>query len=184
MLCPQIPLMFMGEEIASRTPFLFFTDHHAGTGRCGARGPPERVCAVSGIRRSGDARADSRSECAANVRGVRAACRYRACGQQRECIVPATDRAAAGGDRCRGSTERARSMRARSVPKAVMARWRMGDGAVLTLASNLDAMPVSINAACKRADCFAHPMMRQQAQAGTTAGLLHLRYLDDGSGRR
>ncbi len=29
MLCPQIPLLFMGEESASRTPFLFFTDHHA-----------------------------------------------------------------------------------------------------------------------------------------------------------
>jgi malto-oligosyltrehalose trehalohydrolase len=28
MLCPQIPLIFMGEETASETPFLFFTDHH------------------------------------------------------------------------------------------------------------------------------------------------------------
>ena len=28
MLCPQIPLMFIGEEQASRTPFLFFTDHN------------------------------------------------------------------------------------------------------------------------------------------------------------
>ncbi len=27
MLSPQIPLLFMGEETASRTPFLFFTDH-------------------------------------------------------------------------------------------------------------------------------------------------------------
>ena len=27
-LCPQIPLLFMGEEVASTTPFLFFTDHH------------------------------------------------------------------------------------------------------------------------------------------------------------
>jgi maltooligosyltrehalose trehalohydrolase len=28
-LCPQIPLIFMGEELASRTPFLFFTDHNS-----------------------------------------------------------------------------------------------------------------------------------------------------------
>ena len=28
LLCPQIPLIFMGEEAASRTPFLYFTDHH------------------------------------------------------------------------------------------------------------------------------------------------------------
>ena len=29
LLCPQIPLVFMGEETASVTPFLFFTDHNA-----------------------------------------------------------------------------------------------------------------------------------------------------------
>ncbi|MFT4047857.1 MAG: malto-oligosyltrehalose trehalohydrolase [Solimonas sp.] len=28
LLCPQIPLLFMGEEWGCRTPFLFFTDHH------------------------------------------------------------------------------------------------------------------------------------------------------------
>ena len=41
LLCPQIPLLFMGEEDASRTPFLFFTDHQRRTGRGGARGTPE-----------------------------------------------------------------------------------------------------------------------------------------------
>jgi maltooligosyltrehalose trehalohydrolase len=29
LLCPQIPLIFMGEQEASTTPFLFFTDHNA-----------------------------------------------------------------------------------------------------------------------------------------------------------
>src|SRR5690606_21828474 len=28
LLCPQIPLLFMGEEWGTRTPFLFFTDFH------------------------------------------------------------------------------------------------------------------------------------------------------------
>jgi maltooligosyltrehalose trehalohydrolase len=28
LLTPQIPMLFMGEEFGSRTPFLFFTDHH------------------------------------------------------------------------------------------------------------------------------------------------------------
>jgi maltooligosyltrehalose trehalohydrolase len=28
LLCPQIPMLFMGEESGSRSPFLFFTDHH------------------------------------------------------------------------------------------------------------------------------------------------------------
>ena len=31
-LCPQIPMLFMGEEDASRTPFLFFTDHNPELG--------------------------------------------------------------------------------------------------------------------------------------------------------
>lgn len=33
MLCPQIPMLFMGEEDASRTPFLFFTDHGEELGK-------------------------------------------------------------------------------------------------------------------------------------------------------
>jgi maltooligosyltrehalose trehalohydrolase len=28
MLSPQIPMLYMGEEVASKSPFLFFTDHH------------------------------------------------------------------------------------------------------------------------------------------------------------
>ncbi|WP_022683218.1 malto-oligosyltrehalose trehalohydrolase [Sphingobium bisphenolivorans] len=28
LLCPQVPLLFMGDEIGARTPFLFFTDFH------------------------------------------------------------------------------------------------------------------------------------------------------------
>jgi len=32
-LCPQIPMLFMGEEVASRTPFLFFTDHDPELGK-------------------------------------------------------------------------------------------------------------------------------------------------------
>ena len=33
LLCPQIPLIFMGEESASRTPFLYFTDHYGDLAR-------------------------------------------------------------------------------------------------------------------------------------------------------
>ena len=38
MLCPQIPLLLMGEETASTTPFLFFTDHEPELGRLVAEG--------------------------------------------------------------------------------------------------------------------------------------------------
>ena len=43
LLCPQIPLLFMGEEDASRTPFLFFTDLHAELARRRARRPAARI---------------------------------------------------------------------------------------------------------------------------------------------
>jgi maltooligosyltrehalose trehalohydrolase len=33
LLTPQIPMLFMGEEWGSKTPFLFFTDHHDELGR-------------------------------------------------------------------------------------------------------------------------------------------------------
>ena len=36
LLSPQIPLLFMGEEYGSTTPFLFFTDHNEAFGRIGA----------------------------------------------------------------------------------------------------------------------------------------------------
>jgi maltooligosyltrehalose trehalohydrolase len=33
LLLPETPLLFMGQEWAAGTPFLFFTDHHPGLGR-------------------------------------------------------------------------------------------------------------------------------------------------------
>lgn len=38
LLCPQIPMLFMGEEIGSRSPFLFFTDHNADLAEAVRRG--------------------------------------------------------------------------------------------------------------------------------------------------
>ena len=61
MLCPQIPLLFMGEE--TREPDAVPVLHRSSCGacRCGARGTAQRVRAVSGIRRSRQPRTDSRS---------------------------------------------------------------------------------------------------------------------------
>jgi maltooligosyltrehalose trehalohydrolase len=41
LLAPQTPLLFMGQEWAATTPFLFFTDHHAELGRQITRGRRE-----------------------------------------------------------------------------------------------------------------------------------------------
>jgi len=52
LLCPQIPLIFMGEEGASTTPFLYFTDHHGELARAVREGrrrnsPASRVSATA-----------------------------------------------------------------------------------------------------------------------------------------
>lgn len=140
LLCPQIPLLFMGEEVASRTPFLFFTDHG-----------PELADAVRQGRRNEFAKFPAFAD--ASTRELipdpnalttfeasvphgdpaDAAQReqlYRRLLQLRRLhIVPRLDGAHALEARACGA-------------KAVIARWRMADGAVLTLAANLDAAPV------------------------------------------
>ena len=44
------PLLFMGQEWAASTPFLFFTDFDAGARAAGGRGPAAGVRGVSGVR--------------------------------------------------------------------------------------------------------------------------------------
>ncbi len=142
MLCPQIPLLFMGEETASRTPFLFFTDHG-----------PELADAVREGRRNEFARFAAFADRAkrARIPDPNSARTFEASvphadptlGSEREAlyrhlielrqkhIVP--------------RLQATRSLEARAVgPKAVIARWQMGVGAVLTLASNLAAQPTSM----------------------------------------
>ena len=73
MLCPQIPLLFMGEEDASRTPFLFFTDHGAELADAVREGRRSEFSQFRRVRRSGEPRTNSRPERAADVRCLGAA---------------------------------------------------------------------------------------------------------------
>ena len=143
MLCPQIPLLFMGEESASRTPFLFFTDHHA-----------ELADAVREGRRNEFAKFPAFADPASRERipdpnapetfaasvphadpvlgPAREALYRRLIALRATAIVPRLDGA--------------RALTAEVIgPKAVVARWRLGDGAILTLASNLDADAVPLD---------------------------------------
>jgi maltooligosyltrehalose trehalohydrolase len=140
MLCPQIPLLFMGEEGASRTPFLFFTDHHAELGdavREGRRGEFAKfpVFADPATReRIPDPNAPETFAASVPhpdaVHGPEREALYRGLIAVRsKQIVPRLDGARSLGAEVIG-------------PKAVAARWRLHDGAVLTLASNLAAEPV------------------------------------------
>ncbi len=62
LLCPQIPMLFMGEEMASPTPFLFFTDHAPELGRLVREGRRREFAHFAGVRRPRDARAHSRPQ--------------------------------------------------------------------------------------------------------------------------
>jgi maltooligosyltrehalose trehalohydrolase len=142
MLCPQIPLLFMGEETASRTPFLFFTEHGselADAVREGRRNEFARFAAFSDPAK----RAHIPDPNAARTFETSVAHGDLTLGAKREAlyrqlidlrlteIVPRLNAT--------------RSVEARAIgQKAVVARWQLGDGAMLTLATNLDAQPIPI----------------------------------------
>jgi maltooligosyltrehalose trehalohydrolase len=145
LLCPQIPMLFMGEECASRTPFLFFTDHHgelADAVRNGRRNEFARFPAFSNPtlrERIPDPNALGTFEASIPHRdiehgSVREALYQRLLGLRQSTIVPRLVGAASRGASVIGN-------------KAVLASWRMGDGATLTIASNLESDPVAMKPA-------------------------------------
>ncbi len=134
LLSPQIPLLFMGDEAGSDTPFLFFTDFHdelADAVREGRRKEFAKFAAFA----DEDARAaipdpNALATFSASVpRDGPEAGRWRTLysdllALRHRVIVPRLRGAMAMGAEAIGE-------------RAVVARWRMGDGAVLTIALNL-----------------------------------------------
>lgn len=145
LLCPQVPLLFMGEEWGSVTPFLFFTDYrdetaeHVREGRrrefanFAAFADPERRRLIPdpnapetftrSVPHPGDADQAGHAAVLALYRRLLAL--------RREHLVP----------RLKGT--RARRV---SVPssQALIANWRLGDGSRLRIAANFGDRPVSI----------------------------------------
>jgi malto-oligosyltrehalose trehalohydrolase len=142
LLCPQIPLLFMGEEQASLSPFLFFTDHNeelASAVRDGRRREFAHFSRFSDpkyLAQIPDPNAldtFSRSRPTANpaYAGQREALYRRLLALRQSEIAPRLEGALAL-DACAAG------------PAAVLARWQMGDGSLLILASNLGATAVTI----------------------------------------
>ncbi|MEG8054582.1 DUF3459 domain-containing protein [Sphingomonas aerolata] len=140
LLCPQIPLLFMGDETGSETPFLFFTDFHdelADAVRDGRRREFAKFAAFadeSARAAIPDPNARATFEASVAEPGPDAdAWRdlYRTLIAVRQrAIIP----------RLSGT----RAMGAEAIgPAAVVARWTLGDGAVLTIALNLGEDPVA-----------------------------------------
>ncbi len=143
LLCPQIPLIFMGEEDASPKPFQFFTDHHgdlADAVREGRRREFASFAAFADEQRRASIPDPNAAATFEQSRPAPDAARgssrrdlyRRLLGLRRDKIVPRLEGARALGATAIGAA-------------AVLARWRMSDGAILSIATNLGA------AACRLA---------------------------------
>ena len=138
LLSPQVPLIFMGEEAGSRTPFLYFTSHHRELAEKVREGRRNEFAGFPAFadeaRRAGipDPNAASTYESSRPEDGPDAA-EWRALyghllSLRREHVVPRLAGARSLGARVLG-------------PRAVVAHWRLGDGARLTIACNLGPSP-------------------------------------------
>jgi len=140
LLAPHVPLIFMGEEWGSKTPFLFFTDHGPELADAVREGRRREFAAFAAF---SDAEAQARipdpNDEATFLKSIpepfdpsdaeqaRWLSLYRRLlALRREVLVPRLDGARALGAEAIG-------------PAAVSARWRLGDGAVLTIVANLGA---------------------------------------------
>jgi malto-oligosyltrehalose trehalohydrolase len=142
LLCPQVPLLFMGEETASRTPFLFFTDHGpqlADAVREGRRNEFSKFPVFADpANRARIPDPNAPDTFAASVphpdpeRGAAREALYRRLLQLRASVI---------APRLKG----AHTLSAKAVgPKAVLACWQLGDGARLALATNFGSRPLAI----------------------------------------
>lgn len=141
LLCPNIPLLFMGEERMSRAPFQFFTDFHGDLARAVCEGRRREFASFT--RFGGQDIPDpnalqtferSRASAPGDDSLHRTLLKLR-----HDTIVP----------RLVGT----KTIEAKPIgDAAVAARWRMGDGAVLALAMNLGEQACSLDP--PRGDCL------------------------------
>jgi maltooligosyltrehalose trehalohydrolase len=142
LLCPQIPLVFMGEETASLSPFLYFTDHNeelAAAVRAGRRREFAQFAGFADEKRLAALPDPNARETFERSRPVpdpkrsarREALYRRLLAVRRDELVPRLPGTHAVEAQAIGAA-------------AVLASWRMGDGTVLTIATNLGAEAVTV----------------------------------------
>ena len=143
LLCPQIPLLFMGEEHGCRTPFLFFTDHHGELAKAVRDGRRREFASFAGFRdgqsiaaipdpNALDTFRQSVPVAGGEADGPRHDLYRRLLALRASVLVP----------RLKG----AKAIAASAVgDSAVVARWRLADGAVFTIAVNLGSQSCVID---------------------------------------
>jgi maltooligosyltrehalose trehalohydrolase len=155
LLAPSIPLLFMGEEWASRTPFLFFVDHPSEALReavlLGRRREFAEFADYGEAARIPDPNAlstfeHSRPDTQADSRRAEGMARHALIGRllalRRSELVPYLEQARALGAIVLG-------------PQALVARWRLGLG-VLSIHCNLGGTAVDIDTAPTAAARWLH----------------------------
>jgi maltooligosyltrehalose trehalohydrolase len=130
LLCPQIPLIFMGEENASQTPFLFFAQHGEELAEAVRQGRRREFASIAdAVGDLPDPNHPATFEQSVptpdpEFAAERFAFYRRLLALRRQHVSPAL--------------EGAHALDARAVgPAAVVARWRLGNRKVLTIAVNL-----------------------------------------------
>ncbi len=135
MLCPQIPLIFMGEETACTTPFLFFTDHHEELADAVREGRRQEFAGFAEFadpaRREHIPDPNAVSTFEWSVPNLRDAERHDRFALYQHLIDLRLREIA---PLLSGTTSRVAKVIG---PKAVMASWTLGDGSTLTIVTNL-----------------------------------------------
>ena len=141
LLCPQVPLLFMGEEDGCRAPFLYFTDHHGALADAVREGRRQEFAGFKGFA-AGEGTASIPDPNAPETfersrptghDSARRALYERLLALRARRLVPYLGEA--------------RSLGAEAIGRAgVVARWRLGDGQRLTLVSVLadEVVPVTL----------------------------------------
>lgn len=168
LLCPQIPLIFMGEEEGCRAPFLYFTDHHGELADAVREG---RRREFSGFTRftetipdpnAQDTFESSRPAAGEPTRRTR----YRKLLNLRAAFVTP-------------HLVGARSLSAEAGgPACVAARWRLGNSAILTLACNLGRDGGTIQPAKGDLLFETRPGASEEARAGRLDGPATVAFLE------
>jgi maltooligosyltrehalose trehalohydrolase len=143
LLLPQIPLIFMGEEIGSTQPFLFFTSHGPELAEAVRRGRRKEFAGFSAF--SDPAMLDRLPD--ANDPRTYLSCRLetRDSARAQEWSAFYRKLLAVRAARLTPCLTGCRPIGAQVLSShAVIADWRMGDGQILTIAFNLGEQPVSL----------------------------------------
>lgn len=164
-LCPQIPLLFMGEERASRTPFLFFTDHNPDLAKAVREGRRREFASFSARQISEhlaripdpndpDTFDRSKPDTDASLGSRREALYKELLAIRQAEIIP--------------HLHDTRALDAHAIgPAAVLARWQVGDHALLMIGTNLATSAAPITQLNGKLLFANSPEAGQSAQAGT-----------------